>query len=372
MSVHEVEVAPHVGGMRAFTIVWIGQFVSLLGTAMSQFGLTIWAYQLTEQATALALVAFFNFGPTVLLSPIAGALVDRWNRKLVMALSDLGAGMATIAIFLLHASGNLQIWHLYIAGAVTGAFQAFQFPAYSASISLMLDKKDYTRASGMMQLAESASGIIAPITAGVLLALIHLEGVLLIDIVTFIVALVLLALVFIPQPAPSQEGRAGKGSLWKESLFGFQYIFARPSLLGLQLVFFFTNLIATFTGVLVAPMVLARTGHNEPLLGLVLLAGGVGGVVGALILSIQGGPKRRVHGVLTGMILYSLFGEVLMGLGTGQPNSVPFWVAASFSGVFFLPFINGSNQAIWQAKVAPDVQGRVFAARRLIAQITAP
>jgi MFS family permease len=260
--------------MRAFTLVWIGQFVSLLGTSMSQFGLTIWAYQLTGQATALALAAFFNFGPTVLLSPIAGALEDRWNRKLVMALSDLGAGAATIAIFLLYASGNLQIWHLYVAGVVTGSFQAFQFPAYSASSSLMLDKIDYTRASGMMQLAEAASTIIAPITAGFLLAVIRLEGVLLIDIVTFLVALALLYVVFIPQPSPTLEGMEGRGSLWKESFFGFRYIFARPSLLGLQLVFLSINLIGGFTGVLTAPMILARTGQNEPLLGLILSLGG--------------------------------------------------------------------------------------------------
>ncbi len=361
----------HLSGMRGFTVVWIGQFVSLLGTAMTQFGLTIWAYELTGEATALALVAFFNFAPTIILSPIAGALVDRWNRKLVMALSDMGAGVATMGVFLLFASGNLQIWHLYIAGIVTGSFQAFQFPAYSASISLMLDKKDYTRASGMMQFADAASNIIAPVTAGFLLAAVGLRGIMLIDITTFLFALGLLYVVFIPQPARTEEGKEGKGSLLKESLFGFKYIFARPSLLGLQLVFFGMNLIGGFTGVLTAPMILARTGHNEALLGLVLSAGGLGGVVGALVLSVTGGPKRRVHGVLMGMAVGSIFGQVVLGLGSGQANGL-LWAAGSFVFIFTLPFVNGSNQAIWQAKVAPDVQGRVFAARRLIAQITAP
>jgi MFS transporter, DHA3 family, macrolide efflux protein len=359
---------PALSGMRAFTLVWIGQFVSLMGTAMTQFGLTIWAYQMTGEATALALVGFFNFAPTVILSPIAGALVDRWNRKLVMMLSDLGAGVATIFIFIMYSTGNLQMWHLYVAGVVTGAFQAFQFPAYSASISLMLKKEDYARASGMMMLAESAPNIVAPVLAGFLLVVIGLSGIMIIDIVTFIFALFLLYLVFIPQPPVTEEGKKGQGSLLKESLFGFSYIFARPSLLGLQLVFFSINFIGSIGGVLIAPMILARTGQDEVIYGLTQSAFGVGGVIGAIVLSVWGGPKRRVHGVLLGMVASSLLGQMLMGLG----NGLVFWLPAAFFTMFFIPVINGSNQAIWQAKVAPDVQGRVFSVRRLIAQITAP
>ncbi|NWF70720.1 MAG: MFS transporter [Chloroflexi bacterium] len=354
--------------MRAFVLVWFGQLVSLLGTAMTQFALTIWAYELTGQATALALVGFFNFAPTVIFSPIAGALVDRWNRKLVMMLSDLGAGAATIFIFLMYASGNLQMWHLYVAGFFTGLFQSFQFPAYSASISLMLRKEDYARAIGMMMLADSAPQIIAPVLAGFLLVAIGLSGIMLIDIITFVFALALLFIVFIPQPPRTAEGEKGRGSLLKESAYGFSYILARPSLLGLQLVFFSINFIGGITGVLMAPMILARSGQDEVLYGAVMSAFGVGGVVGALALSVWGGPKRRVHGVLLGMVASSLLGSAVMGLGVG----LLFWLPGAFFMMFFIPLINGSNQAIWQAKVAPDVQGRVFAVRRLIAQITAP
>ncbi len=117
--------SPRPGGMRAFTIVWFGQLVSLTGTAMTQFAIALWAWEITGQATALALVGFFAFAPTILFSPIAGALVDRWNRKLVMMLSDLAAGFSTIILLLLFLSDNLQIWHLYIAGAFTGVFQGF-------------------------------------------------------------------------------------------------------------------------------------------------------------------------------------------------------------------------------------------------------
>ncbi len=149
-------------GMTGFTVVWVGQMISMLGTGMTRFALTIWAWQLTGSATALALVGFFSFGPIVLFSPIAGALVDRWNRKLVMMLSDLAAGMSTVAIFVLYATGHLEIWHLYVAGAFAGTFESFQWPAYSAAITTMVDKKHYARASGMLSLAESISGIAAP------------------------------------------------------------------------------------------------------------------------------------------------------------------------------------------------------------------
>jgi len=354
--------------MLAFTIVSLGQLVSIFGSAMTGFALTLWAWQVTGSATALALVGLFSFGPTVLLSPIAGALVDRWNRKLVMMLSDLAAGLSSVIVLLLYTTGNLEIWHLYITGALAGAFQAFQFPAYSAAISTMLSKEQYGRANGMMSLVEAAPAIAAPALAGLLLGVIGIAGVLVVDIVTFSFAVGALALVHIPQPRVTAEGQAGRGSLWKESGYGFRYILQRPSLLGLQLVFLGVNLVGTFGYVVLAPMILARTGDDARVLGTVLSANGIGGLIGGLVMSTWGGPKRRVHGVLIGMILSSLLGTLVLGLG----RSLPLWVIGSFFGTFFIPILNGSNQAIWQSKVAPDVQGRVFAARRLIAQISAP
>ncbi|HEX8681631.1 MAG TPA: MFS transporter [Ardenticatenaceae bacterium] len=355
-------------GMPGFTLVWVGQLVSLLGTAMTAFGLGLWAWQETGQATALALVGFFTFGPTVLLSPVAGALVDRWNRKLVMMFSDLAAGLSTIVVLLLYMSGNLEVWHLYVTGAFAGAFQAFQFPAYSAAITMMVSKDQYARANGMLALAESSSGIVAPLLAGFLVSVIGISGILVIDIVTFSFALLALLTVHVPQPPATEAGREAKGSLWQESIYGFRYIVRRPSLLGLQLVFLGANLTGVFAFTVLQPMILARTANSAAILGAVLSAGGIGGVIGGIAMTTWGGPRRRVHGVLGGMILSSLLGVCVLGLG----QSLPMWAVGLFFASFFLPVLNGSNQAIWQAKVAPDVQGRVFSVRRLIAQISAP
>jgi MFS family permease len=354
--------------MLGFTIVWLGQVVSLLGTGMTWFAFTIWAWQSTGQATALAMVAFFRFGPTILLSPVAGALVDRWDRKLVMMLSDLAAGSMTVLVLILFLTGNLEVWHLFLTGAVAGAFEAFQFPAYSAAVTTMLPKEQYGRANGMLSLAESASGVFSPLAGGLLLGLIGVAGILVIDIVTFLVAIAALLIVYVPRPEATEAGREGRGSLWKESLYGFRYIWQRPSLLGLQLVFLGSNLTASFSFTVLAPMILAQTADNEVMLGTIQSVMGIAGVAGSLLLSVWGGPKRRIHGVLMGMILASLLGELVLGLGRGPVG----WSIGAFFAGFMIPIINGSNQAIWQAKVAPDVQGRVFATRRLIAQLSWP
>lgn len=354
--------------MFGFTIVWIGQIVSLLGTSMTTFALTIWAYEITGTATALALVGFFFVTPMLVFSPLAGAIVDRQDRKLMMMLSDLASGVTTIAVLILFQAGLLQIWHLYIAAAIQGTFQTFQWPAYSAAISVMIPKEQYGRANGMLSLAESGSNIFAPLLAGALLGIVGLAGILTIDIVTFVFAIGALLLVHIPQPKITAEGRASQGSIWTEAAYGFRYIVKRPSLLGLQTVFMLGNFFFSIPFAILAAMILASTSNNEIIFGSVSSAGAIGAVVGGLIMSAWGGPKRLIHGVLAGWAISSLVGVVLMGLG----NSLPVWAIASFCGAFFIPIINGSNQAIWQAKVAPDLQGRVFSIRRLIAWFVNP
>lgn len=355
-------------GLKGFTLVAFGQLVSLVGSGMSQFALTIWAFEKTGLATSLALMGFFYMVPLILISPLAGAWVDRGSRKLMMMVSDLGAAVGTLAVFLLYLSGNLEIWHLYVVGVLNGLTSAFQWPAYSAAISTMVDKKDYARANGLLSLAESASGIGAPILAGILLGLVGLRGILLLDLLTFAAAFTTLMLVHVPQPKQSAAGRESRGGLLAEALYGFRFIFARPSLLGLQTVFLLGNLVANLGSAIMAAMILARTASSETALATVQSAAGVGGVLGGVLLSTWGGPRRKVHGVLLGWVLSSFFGSVLLGLG----QSVWVWAACAFIFALIVPILNGSNQAIWQAKVPPDVQGKVFAARRMIAWVAGP
>ena len=357
--------SPRPSGMFGFSIVWFGQVVSLLGTGMTQFALTIWAWQVTGQATALALVGFFGYFPRIILTPLAGALADRWNRKALMIASDLAAGLATIAVFILYRMGTLQIWHLFVAAAFSGAFGSFQFPAYQASISLMLPKEQYTRANTMLGLAHSISSVFAPMAAGALLAFIGIGGIMTIDIVTFSFAVGTLLIVAIPQPAAHHVAAAKKRNLLSDCLFGFRYVGASRSLTGLLFLYFALNFLMTSSSAVLSPMILARTGDNELILGTVQMLFGISGIIGGALVSIWGGPKRKMLALFVAILVTSLFGHVVLGVG----RNLAVWGAGAFLTTLLLPMGNGASHAIWQSKIPPHLQGRVFAARILIGQI---
>lgn len=358
------EKRPH--DLTAFVIIWLGQFVSMAGSFMTSFALGIWAWEKTGSAQALAMVGVFTFAPLIIVTPFVGTLVDHWNRKLVMMLSDLGAVLSSIVVFILFTTGKLEIWHIYATTAFASAFQAFQWPAYSASVTLMIPKKHYNRASGMISMVESASNIVGPVLAGALIGVIGVKGILLIDIMTFFIAIITLWVVVVPQPV-FKKIKFTFQRFWQDTAFGFRYIFSRPGLLGLQLVFFGANFMTVIGWAVISPMVLARTGDAQ-ILGFVESFAAVGGLVGGVFLTIWGGPKRLVSGILIGWVLNGLLGRFLMGI-TQQPWV---WMVSVFLLAFFMPTINGSNQALWQKKVPPDQQGRVFTVRRFIAQITIP
>ncbi|MBN1312003.1 MAG: MFS transporter [Anaerolineae bacterium] len=367
--------------MTAFWFVWTGQLVSLLGSSMTQFGITIWIYQKTDSATALAVMGALFTIPLLLMSPVVGIMVDRYNLKLMMLLSDLAAGITTIVIFYLYVTGGLELWHLYVTTVINGIFQGFQWPAYSAALSVMIPKEHYVRANSMLEIAGPGSNLVAPSLAGALLGLGQAGGfdglrlILLIDIVTFSAAVGSLLLIYVPKPEHSESGdEAAGGNIFKEAIYGFKYIVQRPSLLGLQISFMLGNLLANMGMLsLLAPLLLARTDNNAWLFGIMQTTGAAGIVAGGLIVGAWGGFKQRIHGVLLGWAVSFLFQAVIVGLGRTEPAwMIGLWAAGIFCGSLPVALINGSNQSIWMAKVAPDVQGRVFSARRLIAWFAAP
>lgn len=354
--------------MTGFTIVWSGQLISVLASSMTQFALTIWAYQETGSATTLGIISTAFSVPFLLLSPIAGVMVDRYNRKLMMMVSDLTAVLATVGILILHATGNLQIWHLYIAAIINGLGNTFQWPAYSAAISAMVPKDHYSRANGMMSLVESGPAVLAPLLAGILLPIITLTGILITDAVTFFLAIFALTLVHVPQPEKTVEGQAERDGIFKEASFGFKYIFARRGLLGLLIFFIILNFIIGLSNSLLSPFILERTNQSSEILGIVTSAYAIGAVGGGLLTSLWSGFKKRMDSIFISKVLTGLFLLVIFGLG----HSLPIWIIGVVIGGILGVFTNSTSQAIWQAKVAPDVQGRVFSARRMIAWSTGP
>lgn len=350
---------------KSFVTLWAGQTISMLGSAMTWFSFTIWAWQKTGQPTALSMVAFFAFLPTVIFTPLAGVFVDRWSRKFVMFLSDAATASGTLIILLLYVTSSLEIWHVYIISALAGFFTAFQYPAYLAAVTTMLPKNQYGRAQGMMGLSPALSGILAPVIAASLLGQIGIQGIMTLDLVTFLFAFTTLFVVRIPAPTVSQAGLANRGSILKEIGLGFTYIGERVGLRNLTFLFMAANFFLAIGATLVAPMVLSNTANDEGILASVQSVGAFGGIAGGTALSVWGGPKRRIDGILLGGVGACIIGILWLGLGTGFLA----WAIGSFFFAFFEPIVEGGNLAIWQTKVEADLQGRVFSARQLLVQI---
>ncbi len=355
---------------KTFLIIWAGQFVSSVGTAMTRFGLLVWAYEQTGSATALALLGAVGYIPYVLIGPLAGVLVDRWDRRRVLLWADAGAACLTAGLFALLALGRLDLVHLYLYEALTGLLDAFQSPAGTAAVTVLVPEEEYGRANGLESLADSAARVLAPALAGLLVALSGLRAVLVVDLATFGAACVTLLWARIPRPPVSDEGRdASRRGLGAELPFGLAYIRAHAGLGQLLLIHTAVNLLAalTYFGILPA-MVLARSGGSEVALGAVQTGLGLGGVVGGLLFSSWGGPRRRVLGYLASVALSYACGDLLFALG----RSTPVWVVGALGATVSIPFIIGCYDALWQRSVPPDVQGRVLAVRNTLQTAVTP
>ena len=353
------------GGMGTFLVIWAGQLVSIIGSGLTHFALGVYVYQTTGSATPLALVLLANALPRLLFAPIAGALADRWDRRWMMILSDTGAGLATLVVWLLLATGKLQVWHIYLTGAASSFFGIFQQLAYRAATTLLVPKEHYGRAAGLVQLGSAIGQIISPILAGLLVVAIQIQGVILIDFATYIFAVLTLCFIRIPRPATTEEGEAGRGSLLREAGYGWGYLKERPGLLGMLILFAFANFSLGFFSALFTPLILSFS--TADVLGSILTVGGIGMVVGSIVMSAWGGSKRKINSLMGAIFL----GGLALSLAGLQAN--PWLIGAATFGFFvIMPIGNGSSQAIWQVKVAPDVQGRVFATRSMIATVATP
>lgn len=356
-----------VQGMRAFLTIWAGQTVSLFGSSLTSFALGVWVYQRTGSVTRFALIAFFASLPGLLLSPVAGALVDRWDRRRTLILSDsLAAVMSAVLLLLLwnESKNLLEVWHIYVLTALASVANALQWPAFTAATTLLVPKHQYGRASGLSQMGLALSQILAPLLGALMLQWVRMRGILIVDLATFGIAVLALLSVRFREPDRSPETGAPR-SLWRESAVGWAYLRERPGLLALLLLFAVSNFNIGMLQALVPPLILSFASSTS--LGSVLSFAGVGMLAGTLVMGAWGGPKRRVHGVFAGLLVQGL----ILLVGGWQP-SVPLVGAAAFVFLFAVPFINGSSQAIWQAKVPPGLQGRVFAVRRMVAMSSMP
>jgi len=370
--------------MRGFSWVWAGQSLSAVGSGTAWFAVTLWVWGESGSATLFAMLTLLSLAPGLAAAPLAGVVVDRVGRRAVLLLSDTVLAAATCAVLALHLYGALEIWHLYLIAVVEGVMESLHLVAYAALVPLLVPESGLTRANGMIGLADPGSEILAPALGGVLLAVADLSAVLALDLLTFGFAALTLLAVPVPEPtrrapvgpvaadARETEGGARAGPrpwarLRADLVFGFGYIARRRGLWILLALFFALNLSGAVSYALTTPLLMLR-GDDTAVLGAVLALGGVGGVAGALAVSAFGSRVRRVPLVLAG----TAFGCAAGPLLTALAHAPWLWAVSAFAAGAALSAVNAAYQALWQARVPLEAQGRVFGARRLLAQSSLP
>ncbi|MBD2561906.1 MULTISPECIES: MFS transporter [Nostoc] len=339
--------------LRNFTLFWLGQSLSEIGNRLTGFGLGIWVYQNTHAVTQLSLVIFFTTLPGVLITPFAGALIDRWNRKWTIIFSEIAAALITLTLAVLLLTGNLQLWHTYVSAFFTSVCGSFQMTAKGAALPLMVPSNQMGRANGLIQFSTALGQLVAPILAGLLIANVQLQGLLLIDLSTYLIALLTLLFIHIPQPESSILPTMGISTIINDIVYGWENISSRfflLILLSFMTVYFFVN---GMTSVLINPLILSFSSTTT--FGSVMSIAGCGMVAGSILMSIWGGGKKSI----SALFIFS----ALNGIGlliTGIKPFIPTIALGIFISFFTLPIILSTNSTILQTSIPQNVQGRVL------------
>lgn len=342
-----------------FFTLWSGQAVSLLGSQLVQFALVWWLTQTTGSATVLAIATLVALLPQVFIGPLAGVLVDRWSRRRVLIIADTLIALTTLGLAALFWLGIVQVWHVYLVMFIRSLLGGFHWPAMQASTTLMVPKEHLSRVQGLNQMLHGAMSIFAAPLGALLLSLLPMQGVLAIDVVTALIAVLPLLFIAVPQPVRDLASTAvqARPSMRQELREGFRYVWSWPGLMLIMLMATLINLVLTPTGALQPILVTRHFGGQAMHLAWIESAWGIGMVAGGLTLSAWGGFRKR--------IVTSLVGLVAMGLGILLVGFIPpsaFWLAVGLMLVagFMNPIVNGPLLAVVQAVVAPEMQGRVF------------
>jgi len=352
-----------------FFTFWFTQALSLFGSGLASFALVWWITESTGSATVLATASLAALLPGILLGPLAGALVDRLNRKWVIIFSDAVSALLALLLVVLFWTDSIQLWHIYVINMVRAGAGAFQFPALQSSTSLMVPKEQLTRIAGLNQALQGVTMIAAPPLGALLLSLLPIHFILGIDVLSAAIAICLLFGISIPQPVIHQAATRVVATVWQDMRAGFSFIRRWPALLSVMCIAALLNLVLTPAFTLVPILVTQHFNGSALQLGWINAAYGFGILSGGILLSIWGGFKRR--------ILTSLLG--LTGLGVGS-----FLIGISPSGAYGIAlagmalvgimntFANGPFFAILQSIVPPEMQGRVFTVLMSVSMAMAP
>lgn len=353
-------------GLRTFYTIIITQVLSQIGSRISGLAIGIWLFNETGNATPLTMVAFFSVLPMVLTTGLSGVLADRGDRRLIMAAADAGQALGTVILLILFLGNGFQLWYLYVITFLQAIFGSLQGPAFNASVTMLVPDEHRDRANAIQQLTGPSSGIIAPAVTGVIYAAFGVVGAITIDLLTFLVAVIIILRSHIPLPEQTDEGREASGNMLQQMLGGIKYLLNRRVLFGLMLYISVLNFLLSGIGALMTPYLLSRTG-DEAQLGILLSFMNGGALIGGIFMSVWGGTRPRIHGMMLGASSVCI---VLMLVGVSQ--SFPALAIMLLILLIPTPIINASFMSMLQVKVAPDLQGRVFATVSQVAMLMMP
>ncbi|SEG10785.1 Predicted arabinose efflux permease, MFS family [Thermomonospora echinospora] len=351
-------------GLARFGWIWLAELISVIGSSLTAFVLSVWVYEQTGSETRFAVTMLCSTLPGILAGPVAGSVADRFDRRRVLIAADCGAALCTVLLAVLVSAGELAVWHVYAVTAVTAVCGTFHLTVHQALTPALIPRRHLGRANGLMQTAWGLQ-IAAPVVAGALLVTVGVRGVLLIDLATFAVATVTVLLVRLPRSATRPDGAAERPAPVADLAFGLTWLRRRRGLWHLLLVFAAFNFLFGVAGVLIRPLILSFS--SPATLGALVFAGGCGIFTGSLVMGAWGGPRRRVRGIC----LFMALGGGALALHAPRPSVALIAVAAP-TFLFTLPVVNGTVMTILQSATDPAAMGRVLAAARTLGQCAMP
>lgn len=347
--------------LATFLTVAIGEIISVVGSTLTSFALGVWVYQQTGLVSSYAMMMVFIILPAIALAPVAGTLADRIDRKKIMVASNCLAGFSTVSAAILILTGNLEIGHVYVLAGLTAVANAFRLPAYASMITQIVPKRYYGRANGFVQLGAGMGTFIGPALAGALIGVIGLPGIVLIDFVTFLIAVSTLLSVHLPD---SLFGRREE-PFFKEMIGGWHYIIKRHSLVAMIVMVTIANYFVGLVESLITPLVLV-SGSPESL-GIVMASNGAGIFVGSVLMSLWGGTQRRINGILASTLLAGLCVAF-----AGIDPAMSIQATGMFGFGFALALVNAHWVSTVQTKVGLELQGRVMATNFMLMEAMVP
>jgi len=353
--------------LKDFYIFWSTQELSQLGSAMTNFALTLWLYQETGSALQTALLSICSYAPYVILSIFAGALSDKWDKKRTMLVCDTFAACCTVLVFILLRTGLLRAWHMYLLNAVNGLMNTVQRPASDVAVTLITPRKYYQKTSALRSFSGSLITILHPVLATFFYALGGMNAVIIVDLSTFFAAFsVLLLFVRIPPLKASASGE--KETLFASVNAGLKCL--NENRMVLMLIFFLAgvNLVASAFNAVLPAFVLPRENGGDVVLGIVTSVAGLAMLAGSLIASVLPPPEDRIRLIVITMLFSLTTDNFLMSL-TRTPIT---WCIAQILGYLPVPLMNTSLDVIVRTTIPTEMQGRVYSCRNTLQFFTIP